>query len=242
MGVATQNMAEYQFENLPNFRQAGGNSLTTVDGRTAKDGIIYRSSRTDFITQKDVTVFQQLGIKSIIDLRGRREYQLSDGDKRLKKLYTPFTVKNGKLNRLKSSLDEDSTSFGNRYLISMTSVKLIWYLFNKLNIFVRWFTLLIALYDWLMSTHYFIKLYNHMVLNDISMAERYMDVLEYNKGAVRDCFKVLCDRSNLPVLIHCAHGKDRTGLIVALALSCVGVKDDDVVNDYSLSEVSTLFC
>jgi len=34
------------------------------------------------------------------------------------------------------------------------------------------------------------------------------------------------------VLVHCAAGKDRTGVIVALALSAVGVERDAIVADY----------
>lgn len=38
-----------------------------------------------------------------------------------------------------------------------------------------------------------------------------------------------------PVLVHCAAGKDRTGLVVALTLLAAGVPEDDVVDDYTLS-------
>jgi protein tyrosine/serine phosphatase len=34
-------------------------------------------------------------------------------------------------------------------------------------------------------------------------------------------------------LIHCAAGKDRTGVVVALALTAVGVRERDVVTDYA---------
>lgn len=44
-----------------------------------------------------------------------------------------------------------------------------------------------------------------------------------------------------PVLVHCAVGKDRTGLVVALALRAAGVPVPNVLADYALSarEVST---
>ena len=41
----------------------------------------------------------------------------------------------------------------------------------------------------------------------------------------------------LPVLIHCAAGKDRTGLVVALLLAAVGVPDETIAEDYALSSV-----
>jgi protein-tyrosine phosphatase len=39
----------------------------------------------------------------------------------------------------------------------------------------------------------------------------------------------------LPALVHCAAGKDRTGIVVALVLSAVGVPDEAVVTDFALS-------
>lgn len=39
----------------------------------------------------------------------------------------------------------------------------------------------------------------------------------------------------LPALVHCTAGKDRTGIVVALALSSVGVSDDEVAADYALT-------
>jgi hypothetical protein len=38
-----------------------------------------------------------------------------------------------------------------------------------------------------------------------------------------------------PVLVHCTTGKDRTGLVVALALLAGGLPEEDIVDDYALS-------
>ena len=38
-----------------------------------------------------------------------------------------------------------------------------------------------------------------------------------------------------PVLIHCAAGKDRTGILAALTHHLVGVHADDIVADYLLT-------
>ncbi|WP_460753686.1 tyrosine-protein phosphatase [Myceligenerans cantabricum] len=38
-----------------------------------------------------------------------------------------------------------------------------------------------------------------------------------------------------PVLVHCAAGKDRTGLVVAFALSLAGVDDELIADDYELT-------
>ena len=39
-----------------------------------------------------------------------------------------------------------------------------------------------------------------------------------------------------PTLVHCAAGKDRTGISIALLLRLVGVSGDDVLHDYNLTE------
>jgi hypothetical protein len=41
-----------------------------------------------------------------------------------------------------------------------------------------------------------------------------------------------------PALVHCAAGKDRTGLVVAAALAAVDVRRDDIVADYHHTEAN----
>lgn len=41
-----------------------------------------------------------------------------------------------------------------------------------------------------------------------------------------------------PTLIHCTAGKDRTGLVVAVILSAVGVSDEDIIADYVLTQAN----
>jgi protein tyrosine/serine phosphatase len=47
-------------------------------------------------------------------------------------------------------------------------------------------------------------------------------------------FRVLADADG-PVLIHCAAGKDRTGVLAALTHRLAGVAEDDIVSDYLLT-------
>jgi hypothetical protein len=42
-------------------------------------------------------------------------------------------------------------------------------------------------------------------------------------------------RLETPVLVHCTAGKDRTGLVVALALLAAGISEADVIADYAAS-------
>lgn len=49
--------------------------------------------------------------------------------------------------------------------------------------------------------------------------------------------RVFVEPDNLPIVVHCIHGKDRTGLIIALVLLLVGLEEETVVLDYAKSEV-----
>lgn len=68
-----------------------------------------------------------------------------------------------------------------------------------------------------------------------AMDHHYLDYLTDAPGAVADALRAVADPRNGAVLVHCAAGKDRTGVVVALALSLVGVKRDAVVADYARS-------
>lgn len=50
-------------------------------------------------------------------------------------------------------------------------------------------------------------------------------------------FRALAETDG-PVLIHCAAGKDRTGLLAALTHSLLGVSRDDLINDYLLTNAA----
>lgn len=49
---------------------------------------------------------------------------------------------------------------------------------------------------------------------------------------------VLADPSRLPAVVHCSAGKDRTGALVALLLSVLGVPRDAVVEDYAYTGIA----
>ena len=49
-------------------------------------------------------------------------------------------------------------------------------------------------------------------------------------------FDVLAAPDALPAVFHCAAGKDRTGLLAALLLGALGVRRDDIVADYELTQ------
>ncbi len=73
-------------------------------------------------------------------------------------------------------------------------------------------------------------------------ADLYVHVLEERGDRIAAAVTAVADCDGV-VIVHCAAGKDRTGLVSALLLSLAGVPDDDVAADYALSgpNVARLF-
>jgi protein-tyrosine phosphatase len=65
----------------------------------------------------------------------------------------------------------------------------------------------------------------------------YMRELDYRGKPLAAVVEAVLAPGAVPALIHCAAGKDRTGLVVALLLSAVGVPDATIAEDYALSSV-----
>ncbi|BFZ04772.1 hypothetical protein BsWGS_07811 [Bradybaena similaris] len=64
---------------------------------------------------------------------------------------------------------------------------------------------------------------------------QYVDLIEVSQPALCAGLKLISDSNNLPALINCAYGKDRTGIFCALVLSCLGMPKDDVAREYAMS-------
>lgn len=60
-------------------------------------------------------------------------------------------------------------------------------------------------------------------------------MLDENPQVFTAIFERLADPDNLPMVIHCAAGKDRTGIVSAVLLSLLGVPEETIIADYTLS-------
>ena len=69
--------------------------------------------------------------------------------------------------------------------------------------------------------------------------KRYLGYLEFGPTSWLRLFGILADEENLPVLLHCTAGKDRTGVSTAFLLSVLGVSRDIIEADYLLTNLDT---
>jgi protein-tyrosine phosphatase len=55
--------------------------------------------------------------------------------------------------------------------------------------------------------------------------------------AIASAIRHLASPGALPALVHCAAGKDRTGIVIAFTLAAIGVPDHVIAADYALSSM-----
>lgn len=61
-------------------------------------------------------------------------------------------------------------------------------------------------------------------------------LLPFNNKAYQQLISLLLNANGKPLVQHCAVGKDRTGIGVALTLFALGVSEEDVMQDYLFTE------
>jgi protein tyrosine/serine phosphatase len=71
---------------------------------------------------------------------------------------------------------------------------------------------------------------------DATLVDFYLGSLDRNTARIASVVRSFVDAPSGAVVVHCAAGKDRTGIVVALLLLAAGVPRRHVVDDYALSE------
>src|ERR1700722_16459850 len=67
------------------------------------------------------------------------------------------------------------------------------------------------------------------------VALRYLSYLDVGREALVESIRLMADPESYPLVFHCQAGKDRTGVLAALVLGCIGVDARTIVEDYVLT-------
>ena len=70
------------------------------------------------------------------------------------------------------------------------------------------------------------------------LATHYQDIARDAGPRIGLALSIVARRHAHPVIVHCAAGKDRTGIMMALILALLGVPDETIVADYALSALA----
>jgi protein tyrosine/serine phosphatase len=71
---------------------------------------------------------------------------------------------------------------------------------------------------------------------EMRMEALYATMLDNAQSRFGEIFVALAEAPNMPAVIHCSAGKDRTGVTVALLLRLLGVSDEAIVRDYAMTD------
>ena len=68
---------------------------------------------------------------------------------------------------------------------------------------------------------------------DDPIVSHYVDYLSHSPQSVAGLITFLAQPDTLPALVHCAAGKDRTGIAIAMILAAVGCSTEDIATEYA---------
>ncbi|MET0147270.1 MAG: tyrosine-protein phosphatase [Ilumatobacteraceae bacterium] len=68
------------------------------------------------------------------------------------------------------------------------------------------------------------------------MSDGYVELLALGGQSFSTAFRRILEPGGSPVLVHCAAGKDRTGVMIALLLDVAGVDRADIIADYAATD------
>ena len=77
---------------------------------------------------------------------------------------------------------------------------------------------------------------NSSVENTRTLIRMYKRMLRTGREEIAGAFRAAAEAPG-PVLFHCASGKDRTGVLAMLILSCAGAAREDILADYQMSSL-----
>ncbi len=66
-------------------------------------------------------------------------------------------------------------------------------------------------------------------------AGHYLDIARDSGDQIARAIGIVAQPKSRPVIVHCAAGKDRTGVLVAVLLALLGIPDETIAEDYALS-------
>jgi protein-tyrosine phosphatase len=199
-------------EGTANTRDVGG--LPTVDGRTTRTGVLLRSDNLQDLTSSDVRLLvDELGLRTVLDLRSHGEAHL-EGPSPL----------NGKVTHHQLSLIPEWDGEPDQAEVERAVEQAV------VNEPVNEPDVDRALPTLSDFTDQSSERGRRKDPEDLT--DHYVGYVEAAGTNIGQALRLLADAESGATLVHCAAGKDRTGVVVALALSLVGVPREEIVADY----------
>lgn len=235
MGQRTQDSFDYILEQLQNKTASGVSSYN--NHWDAADEIVDKSM--------DIYLSHRLKMNSVKNIRDAGNYSTISG-KTIKK---NKIIRSGDLSQLTAEDAEQLLKLGINTIIDLRSSEEINVAKDRNIEAFRYFNFPLPkletkdsaerLLDFLKSSISETEKvwYATEFMRYANMKQLYHDVLTSDNSAeqFRNVFDILLDIETKSVLIHCSNGKDRTGIAVMLIQFALGMRKEDILNDYYAS-------
>jgi protein-tyrosine phosphatase len=218
------------FRALLNFRDVGATVNGRLSRRLIREGRLFRAARPDEATLADRDRLRShYGIRTVVDLRTKTEHAEA-AKKRSRDAAVPALLRSN--DALAGPVKIEGLDYRE---VKITGGGFEKFMLRQLS----WsgFLRLILLYvtGYRMQA---IAVLGREVMSPRGLVGLGCDTLDASGPEVATGLTCLLD--GLPVLIHCTQGKDRTGLMVVLALLICGVPLEAIQYDYHLSDEKLL--
>lgn len=216
---------------VPNFRDLGG--ITCADGRVIRPGLLWRSASPANISGTDAEGL--VGRCSVLDLRSQHDAEKDIGERLLASStqHVPLISEDAVRSALKKRALRSPLTL--LKLLSLSTAK-------KISPSRRLRRRIANVADARLAR----------LLDQVSLSDVYHLIMTQRQTEVRQALEVCLEQFSKagnalsapgsdanegtePLLVHCTHGKDRTGVLVALVLTICGVAEEDILEDYAQS-------
>ncbi|HWD96893.1 MAG TPA: tyrosine-protein phosphatase [Acidimicrobiales bacterium] len=79
------------------------------------------------------------------------------------------------------------------------------------------------------------------IFDESYLSRRYLQYLDVGAPAFVEAIREMTVPENYPLVFNCFLGKDRTGVLAALVLSCLGIERATIVEDYAVTDERVRF-
>ncbi|KAI2608366.1 tyrosine/serine protein phosphatase [Hypoxylon fragiforme] len=208
------------FDNILNFRDVGKTVNDYLGQKLLQEGVLYRSARPDDASAADRQKLRdELGIKTVLDLRTKTEH-LHQAQKRgltANAADSPVQIPDLRYREVIVT----GRRFERRLLRQLS-----WWNYIKLLV-------LFFLGYRIQAT----SLMGRAVMQPMGLLGMALVAIDESGAEVAEALRTTLPPSYPPAtLVHCTHGKDRTGIIIALILLALGVPTSAIAYDYQLSQ------
>ncbi|KAI9739777.1 MAG: hypothetical protein M1834_006498 [Cirrosporium novae-zelandiae] len=204
---------EIAFENILNFRDVGRTVNELSGTKIMKEGLLFRSAKPDAASPSDRdALITTYGIHTIIDLRSKTEHLA-----RIKQIHPSSTIP---ASVPAISLHFEISPIAYHYIdfnAGALERALVWQLSSRMRA---------------------INLISINVLRPLGLTGLAVFSLRHAQPQLLSLFTIISSPSAYPLIIHCTHGKDRTGAMIALILLLLDISEDIIQAEYMMTEAA----